>query len=127
MDERKALVGRARRARRGGLGEAALPFLASLAVLAASAAQVTVETTLLDGRKTSVVQPLEVRDGRAAWRMTRADVPANVKSIAVWPDFAEARKGEDGYWVMPNNMYGTYRLDEGVSLTTGASICRCSE
>jgi hypothetical protein len=42
------------------------------------------------------VQALEVRDGRATWRLARADVPAGVNSIAVWPDFAEARKGEDG-------------------------------
>ncbi len=97
-------------------------LLASLAALAASAAQVTVETTFLDGRKTSVVQPLEVRNGRVTWRMARADVPADVKSIAVWPDFAEARKGEDGYWVFPNNTYGTYRLDKG-SIREGWHVC----
>ena len=90
--------------------------------LAASAAQVTVETTTLDGRKTSAVQPLEVRDGRATWRMARADVPADVKSVAVWPDFAEARKGEEGYWVFPNNTYGTYRLDKG-SVREGWHVC----
>ena len=68
------------------------------------------------------MQPLEVRNGRATGRMARADVPADVKSIAVWPDFAEARKGEDGYWVFPNNTYGTYRLDKG-SIREGWHVC----
>ena len=35
------------------------------------------------------------------------------KRLAVTPDFATAKKGEDGYWVLPDNTFGTYRLDNG--------------
>ena len=49
-------------------------FIVSLVWLAASAVQVTVETTTLDGRKTSVVQPLEVRNSQyKEWRQWDAD------------------------------------------------------
>ena len=95
--------------------------------IAILAAVLTVEIAMTDGTKTSETVDVAESNGVVRFVWPKEKVPANFKRVTVTPDFATARKGEDGYWVMPNNMYGTYRLDEGVSLTTGASICRCSE
>ena len=68
---------------------AALAALAHCAAL--HAAKVTVETTCADGAVKTEEVTLEIKDSRAVFRWPRAKVPANVKRIAVWPDFAEAR------------------------------------
>ncbi|MGN0853122.1 MAG: DUF5696 domain-containing protein [Kiritimatiellia bacterium] len=77
------------------------------------AATMLVETATRDGRLARVERPFAVRDGRAVFTWPRAEVPANVKSIALTPDFAQARTGEKGFWVFPDNAFGTFRLQEG--------------
>ncbi|MBP3407456.1 MAG: hypothetical protein J6N18_15285 [Kiritimatiellae bacterium] len=77
------------------------------------AAIITVETALTDGTKTVEKAEVPETDGVVRFVWPKEKVPANFKSVTVTPDFATARKGEDGYWVMPNNTFGTYRLDNG--------------
>ena len=81
--------------------------------IAIIAAVFTVETVLVNGTKTSGTVDVAESNGVVRFVWPREKVPASFRSIAVTPDFATARKGEDGYWVTPNNMYGTYRLDNG--------------
>ncbi len=77
------------------------------------AAAFTVESTLATGQR--VVETVEVpetnRVVRFVWPRTR--VPKDAVSVKVTPDFARARKGEEGYFVFPNNEMGTFRLDAG--------------
>ena len=77
------------------------------------AAIITVETALMDGTKTVETAEVPETDGVVRFVWPREKVPARFKSVTVTPDFATARKGEDGYWVMPNNTFGTYRIDDG--------------
>jgi len=55
------------------------------------------------------------KDGVVSFVWPREKVPADFKTISITPDFASAKKGEDGYWVFPDNTFGTYRLDEGTA------------
>ncbi len=77
------------------------------------AAVFTVDTVLTDGTKTSETVDVPVKDGIVHFVWPREKVPANFKEVSVTPDFATAKKGEDGYWVLSDNTYGTYRLDNG--------------
>ena len=77
------------------------------------AAIITVETALTDGTKSVEKMKVPEKEGVVRFVWPKEKVPANFKSVTVTPDFATARKGEDGYWVMPNNTFGTYRLDDG--------------
>ena len=77
------------------------------------AAIITVETALTDGTKSVEKMKVPEKEGVVRFVWPKEKVPGNFKSVTVTPDFATARKGEDGYWVMPNNTFGTYRLDDG--------------
>ena len=77
------------------------------------AAIITVETALMDGTKTVETAEVPETDGIVRFVWPKGKVPGNFKSVTVTPDFATARKGEEGYWVMPNNSFGTFRLDDG--------------
>ena len=81
--------------------------------MAVFAAIITVETALTDGTKTVETAEVPETDGVVRFVWPKENVPRNFKSVTVTPDFAMARKGEEGYWVMPNNSFGTYRLDNG--------------
>jgi len=89
--------------------------------LALFAAIMTVETVMTDGKtKTETVEAAE-KDGVVRFVWPKEKVPADFKSVIVTPDFATAKKGEDGYWVSPDNTYGTYRLDSG-SFSQGGHV-----
>ena len=72
------------------------------------AAVFTVETVTTDGK--TVVETMEFaeKDGVTRFVLPRAKVPKNVKSVSVTPDFAVAKTGDEGFWVFPNNAYGTF-------------------
>ena len=82
------------------------------------AAVFTVETVTLDGKAKVEEVELPERDGVIRFVWPRAKVPANVKAVRVTPDFAVARTGDAGFWVFPNNAYGTFRHRDG-SLACG--------
>ena len=81
--------------------------------MAVFAAIITIETALTDGTKTVETAEVPETDGTVRFVWPKEKVPASFTSVTVTPDFATARKGEDGYWVMPNNTFGTYRIDDG--------------
>ena len=84
-----------------------------LTALAASAATMTVEITTAEGKTVRTTHPLEVKDGTARFVWPRSQVPAGAKNVALKPDFAMAKTGEDGYWVFPNNTLGRFTQTEG--------------
>ena len=80
----------------------------------AYAAQVEVTVTFTDKRveiKTMAVEP----DAKGVVKvlLKRGELPPNVATVAVLPDFASAKMGEDGYFVMPNGELGTFREQNG--------------
>ena len=77
------------------------------------AAVFTVETALMNGVKTTETVDVASENNIVRFVWTKDKVPSDFKSVTVTPDFAVARKGEDGYWVLPDNTYGTYRLEDG--------------
>lgn len=92
-------------------------FLLSLClVLPALCAELLVEIATEDGKKTSERAPLAVKDGVAEYRLARAALPANVKSVTLTPDFARANVGDEGYWVNSDGELGTFkaRAKDGV-------------
>ena len=82
-----------------------------------------IESTGTDGTRS--VENVEVpeRDGVAVFRMTQAEIVARkAKRLALTPDFARARKGEDGFWVFPTGQLGTFRCDDGRAGCTSPSM-----
>ena len=81
--------------------------------MAVFAAIITIEAALTDETKTVETAEVPETGGIVRFVWPKEKVPRNFKSVTVTPDFATARKGEEGYWVMPNNTFGTYRIDDG--------------
>ena len=74
---------------------------------------IVVETATTDGKVKTERVEIPEKDGVVSFIWPRARIPSDAKTISVTPDFAVAHKGEEGYWVFPNNTMGTFRLDEG--------------
>ena len=80
----------------------------------ASAAELELAWTLKDGRVEKESAPLVEKGGALTFSLPAAAIRAKgAKRLAMTPDFATARKGEDGYWVVPTGQYGTFRCDKG--------------
>lgn len=77
------------------------------------AAIITVETVMTDGSKKVEKVEAPEKDGVVGFVWPKKKIPAGFKHVSVTPDFAAAKKGEEGYWVLPDNSYGTYRQDSG--------------
>ena len=95
-----------------------LPLVVSVCFVSVQGAELvgfTVETTRGRGEKARVHHEVPVQDGRAVFRWTRTAIPADATCVEVFPDFAVAQKGEDGYFVMPDGggSYGTFRAESG--------------
>ena len=79
-----------------------------------ASATATLNWTLSDGKVVTETQELQLFADGVALTVSRDKILSmGARELAVTPDFATAKKGEDGYWVMPNNTKGTYRLDNG--------------
>jgi hypothetical protein len=79
------------------------------------AAQVELTLTFKDKhveKRTVAVQP----DAKGVMALTvkRGDLPPDLVSVEVLPDFATAKTGEDGYFVMPNGHLGSFHETNGV-------------
>ncbi len=82
-------------------------------ILAVTALSVSTLVSYLDGRQEKHEFPL-VREGNiATLRIPAADVGAGVKTFAIVPSFATARKGEDGYFLMPEGIVGGFHETNG--------------
>jgi hypothetical protein len=91
-----------------------LALLVILGSFAAPAAQVELVYTFTDKRvekKTVAVEP--DAQGVVAVRLKRNELPPRLDTVTVLPDFASAKVGEDGYFVMPNGEFGTFRERDG--------------
>ena len=95
---------------------------AALLAAGAGAAAITVDVRRTDGSVSSRVLPLEVVDGVAAWRMTPKEAGDGVESVSVRSDFATARAGEEGFWVMPDNTLGTFKATNAVRCVSSSPM-----
>ena len=91
-----------------------LGLLGCLVCCGATASQVEVTYTFKDRHgetKTVTIEP----DAQGVLRLVvrQSELPPGIESVAILPDFATARTGEEGYFVMPNGRLGTFREREG--------------
>jgi hypothetical protein len=80
----------------------------------ARTAQVELTFVFTDRRtekKTLAVEP--DAGGVVALRLKRNELPPGLDTVTVLPDFASAKTGEEGYFVMPNGELGTFRERNG--------------
>ena len=83
-------------------------------VLAARASEVELKWTLEKGGVEKESRALVEKDGAFSLRLSRDEIRAKgAKKLEIVPDFARAKKGEDGFWVLPKGQYGTFRCDDG--------------
>jgi len=75
---------------------------------------VTAVTTDKNGATRETKYELEAV-GNDVLRLTvpRKDIDPEAKYLDLQADFATARKGDEGYWILARGVYGTFRLDEG--------------
>ena len=52
-------------------------------------------------------------------RLAASDIPTGARKLDVRPNFAEAKTGEEGYFVMPNGYLGSFRKQEGTQSLRG--------
>ena len=78
------------------------------------AAELEFAWTLDDGRVVKESRGLVEKDGVSSVRIPAAELRAKgAKKLTLTPDFARAKKGEDGFWVVSTGQLGTFRCDEG--------------
>ena len=78
------------------------------------ATQIELTYTFTDKRvekKTLTAEP--DAKGVLAVRVRREELPAGLASVTVLPEFASAKTGEPGYFVMPNGELGTFHEQNG--------------
>ena len=84
--------------------------------LTGAAAEMELEWSYRDGHTEREVRALQESGGTAAFSLARSEIIARgAASVALTPDFARARKGDDGFWVFSSGEYGTFRCDDGVA------------
>ncbi|MBP5226258.1 MAG: hypothetical protein J6336_02630 [Kiritimatiellae bacterium] len=76
-------------------------------------AEIVVETTRFNGEVSRETRPLAFQDGHAQFRIPQTAIAPDTKSIALKADFAQADKGEEGYFVFPNGHLGFFREEKG--------------
>ena len=70
--------------------------------------------TLRNGKTEVEKVQVPEKDGVTAFTLSKSAILAKgAKRLAVTPDFATAKKGDDGYWIVPTGQYGTFRCDKG--------------
>ena len=83
---------------------------------AASASVVEVEYSMPGGRVERELRDMPETDGVCVFALSRDEIRSRgAVSIAVTPDFARSRKGDDGFWVFSSGECGTFRCDEGIA------------
>ena len=81
----------------------------------AMAAQVELTYTFKDKHiEKKTVEMVADAKGLMTLTVKRSDIPAEIVSVEVLPDFATAKVGEDGYFVMPNGHLGSFHETNGV-------------
>ena len=85
--------------------------LAPVLCLLASTAEVA--CTYTDGRVEKKTVTLSQKGEILSFRWKAGDLPAGIKNVVVLPDFASAKTGEAGYFIMPNGEFGTFHEQNG--------------
>ena len=97
----------------------ALAALCLIPGVHAAAATVELICAYTNGSYDRKTVPL-VGDGSVLrFRWTPADMPPALKHVEVRAEFATARAGEEGYFVMPNGFLGTFREQEAEQALAG--------
>ncbi len=100
--------------RRSPVSSAAVALCLSLSAAVCDAATIELEWKMPDGRFVRETRDLPEKDGISVFALSRAEIVSRgAKSIALTPDFARAKKGDDGFWVFSSGEYGTFRCDDG--------------
>ena len=85
-------------------------WLAGIAV----ASDMEIRWHLKDGSTEVEHREMEERDGVAVFALARSEIVAKkVSSVELTPDFARAKKGDSGFWVVSSGETGTFRCDDG--------------
>ncbi len=75
---------------------------------------VEVTTIKLDGSKTTAERKLVKQpDGGYRLCIPTYELTRDILDIEIVGDFAKAKKGEEGYFIMPPNSIGSFKLDNG--------------
>lgn len=77
------------------------------------AADVELVCTYADKHVERSTRPLVQEGSIWRFRWKASDVPTGIQSVEVQSDLATAKKGEAGYFVMPNGFLGTFRTQDG--------------
>ena len=85
---------------------------AVFAVSAADSRSVTCRIVHADGSRETRSCPLAVEGDVAVLRLGAAEV-GEARTVELEASFATARKGENGYYVTPENTYGTFHETDG--------------
>ena len=93
-----------------------VPFGVSLSVAAASKPegnQLSVTAVFRDVDKKTTVRslPLSEKKNVQTLRLSTGDIPPGTVSIDLCHPYAEAKSGEEGFFVFSNGMYGTFNND----------------
>lgn len=85
-----------------------------LSVPGADGAQVELSWRMKTGKDVVERRPLTEKNGVFSFHLSQKEIrERNAKELSITPDFASAKKGDAGYWVVPTGQYGTYRCDDG--------------
>ncbi len=76
--------------------------------------KVELVTKTLDGKsKTTIQRLVQLKDGAYRLRIPIKKLTSNIDTIDIIGEFAKAKRGEDGYFVMPPNGIGSFTQENG--------------
>lgn len=99
-----------------------IPYLTVLCLIPSVivlAADVNLIYIFADKHTESVMHPLVQEGSMQRFYLKAVDIPAGVKQIDVLSEFATAKTGEDGYFMMPNGFIGTFSQTNGTQALHG--------
>ena len=91
----------------------AFAFSAAFCTCAFAQNSAQVRILLKNGSEVSFTQGLEKSGNTSVFKMKKEDIPANTRFLEVRFDFAKAKKGDSGYWVLSDGRLGTFKCDNG--------------
>ncbi len=83
-------------------------ILSAVCAIASAADTALVRMKTKDGKSTEKTLKLEEKGAFQRAQIAVADIPQNIETIEVFPSFAKAKAGDDGYYIMPDGMYGKF-------------------
>ncbi len=95
-------------------------FFALAAVFCVCADEFRVKAvyTRENGKRDVQEYVLRMDNGKCTFRLSAETVGTGVKRLEIIPSFATAKKGDAGYFLLPEGTIGSFKLDEG-SYSTG--------